>query len=86
MPRSISILLNEHFEKFIFNKISSGKYNSLTDVVRAALKLLEAEESKMKAFNKALSKGEKSGFVKNFNPKKHLRSMRGNVSLRRVGR
>jgi len=80
MPRRISILLDEHSEKFIFNKVSSGKYNSLTDVVRAALKLLEAEELKMKAFNKALSQGEETGFVKKFNPRNHLRSMRRQFS------
>ena len=80
MARNTSILLGEHFEEFISAKISSGKYNSASEVIRTALRLLEAEELKMKDLNKALSQGEKSGFVKNFNPKTHLKSLRRKVS------
>ena len=76
MARNTSILLGEHFEDFISTKISSGKYNSASEVIRTALRLLEAEESKMKYLNKALSQGEKSGFEKNFDPKTHLKKLR----------
>lgn len=75
MARNTSILLGEHFEEFISNKVSSGKYNSASEVVRTALRLLEEEESKMKDINKALSKGEKSGFQKNFDSKAHLKNL-----------
>jgi antitoxin ParD1/3/4 len=75
MARNTSILLGEHFEEFISTKISSGKYNSASEVIRTALRLLEAEESKMKALNKALSKGEKSGFQKSFDCKTHLKNL-----------
>ncbi len=75
MARNTSILLGEHFEKFISTKISSGKYNSASEVIRTALRLLEAEELKLKDLNKALSKGEKSGLEKNFDPKKHLKKL-----------
>ena len=36
MARNTSILLDEHSEKFISTKISSGKYNSASEVIRAA--------------------------------------------------
>ena len=75
MARNTSILLGEHFEEFISTRISSGKYNSASEVIRTALRLLEAEESKMKDLNKALSQGEKSGFEKNFDPKTHLKKL-----------
>jgi len=75
MARNTSILLGEHFEDFISTKISSGKYNSASEVIRTALRLLEAEESRMKDLNKALSQGEKSGLIKNFDPKKHLKQL-----------
>ena len=42
MARNTSILLGEHFEDFISAKISSGKYNSASEVIRTALRLLEA--------------------------------------------
>lgn len=75
MARNTSILLGEHFEDFISTKVSSGQYSSASEVIRTALRLLEAEESKMKSFNKALSKGEKSGIEKNFDAKVHLRRL-----------
>lgn len=75
MARNTSILLGEHFEEFISTKISSGKYNSASEVIRTALRLLEAEELKLKDINKALSQGERSRLEKNFDPKKHLKKL-----------
>lgn len=75
MPRNTSILLGEHFEKFISKEVSSGRYNSASEVIRSALRLLEAEETKKKNLNKALAEGEKSGFEKNFDPKAHLKKL-----------
>jgi len=76
MARNTSILLGEHFEEFILNEVSSGRYSSASEVVRTALRLLEAEESKKKHLNKALATGEKSGFNKKFDPKAHLKKLR----------
>ncbi len=75
MARNTSILLGEHFEEFILNEVSSGRYSSASEVVRTALRLLEAEESKKKQLNKALAAGEKSGFNKSFDPKVHLKKL-----------
>ena len=75
MARNTSILLGEHFEEFISSKISSGKYNSASEVIRTALRLLEAEELRMKDLNKALVQGEKSGMDKNFDPKANLKKL-----------
>lgn len=72
MAKNTSILLGEHFEKFISREVSSGKYGSASEVVRTALRMLESEEEKKAALIKALSKGEKSKRVENFNPKSHL--------------
>jgi antitoxin ParD1/3/4 len=75
MARNTSILLGEHFEDFISAKISSGKYNSASEVIRTALRLLEEEELKTKNLNKALLQGEKSGLDKSFDPKVHLKKL-----------
>ena len=75
MGRNTSILLGQHFEEFISSEVSSGRYSSASEVVRTALRLLEEEESKKKSLNKALSKGEKSGFDRNFDPKTHLKKL-----------
>jgi len=44
MPTSVT--LNPHFEQFIRTQIDSGQYNDVNDVVRAALRLLEDQQSK----------------------------------------
>ena len=75
MAKNTSILLGEHFEEFIANEISSGRYSSASEVVRTALRLLEADELKKKQLNKALASGEKSGFVRNFDPQSHLKTL-----------
>lgn len=80
MGRNTSILLGPHFEEFISNEVSSGKYSSASEVVRTALRLLESEESKKKVLVKALLKGEKSGVVKNFNSANHLKQLRDKLS------
>jgi antitoxin ParD1/3/4 len=53
-----SISLGEHFESFIQNEISTGRYSSASEVVRTALRLLEAEEKKIEALRIALEEGE----------------------------
>lgn len=80
MARNTSILLGTHFEEFISSNISSGKYNSASEVIRSALRLLEAEELKMKDLNKALMQGEKSGMVKDFDAKDNLKRLHSRFS------
>lgn len=75
MARNTSVLLGEHFEKYISGKVSSGKYNSVSEVIRTALRLLEREEQTIKELNTALSRGERSGMVKDFDPKTNLKKL-----------
>jgi antitoxin ParD1/3/4 len=76
MARNTSVLLGDHFEDFIANEIASGRYSSASEVIRTALRLLEAEELKKKTLKNALIQGEKSGFDKNFDAKAHLTKLR----------
>lgn len=75
MAKNTSILLGEHYEEYISLKVSSGKYNSASEVIRTALRLLELEESKTKDLNKALAQGEKSGIEKEFDSKANLKKL-----------
>lgn len=50
--------LSEHWEVFIKNEISSGRYSSASEVVRDALRNLEDRKSKLDALRSHLSEGE----------------------------
>jgi antitoxin ParD1/3/4 len=67
MAKNTSILLGDYFDNFISKQIKDGKYTSASEVVRAALRLFEYEETKKTELIKELKKGEKSGFVTDFN-------------------
>jgi antitoxin ParD1/3/4 len=75
MGRNTSILLGDHFDNFISEKIASGKFNSASEVIRTSLRLLEEEEKQIELLREALKIGEESGFVKNFDPEKHLQEL-----------
>ncbi|MFN4314801.1 MAG: type II toxin-antitoxin system ParD family antitoxin [Chitinophagaceae bacterium] len=75
MAKNTSILLGEHFEKFISKEVSSGRYGSASEVVRTALRMLEVEEQKREALISALIQGEKSKRVANFDPKAHVEKL-----------
>lgn len=75
MEKNTSVLLGDYFEDFVSKEVSSGKYSSASEVIRTALRLLESEEQKVKELRKVLVVGEKSGFVKNFNRKEHLKKI-----------
>lgn len=66
MARNTSIALGDHLLQFVTDRVKSGRYNSVSDVVRAGLRLLEAEETKLEALRTALAEGEKSGKAEAF--------------------
>jgi len=66
MPKNTSTLLGEYYDKFISKQVQSGKFSSVDEVLRAALRVFEYEETKKAELIKELKKGEKSGFVNNF--------------------
>jgi antitoxin ParD1/3/4 len=50
MPTSVA--LGSHFEEFIKKQLESGRFNNVSEVVRAGLRLLEDEE-KLREFHHA---------------------------------
>lgn len=61
MSRNTSITLSDHFLTFVDDQVASGRYGSTSEVVRAGLRLLEAEETRLEALRAALIEGEQSG-------------------------
>lgn len=75
MAKNTSILLGDYFDHFINQQVKSGKFSSASEVVRAALRLLEYEEAKKAELIKQLKKGEKSGYTRNFNRDNLLKTL-----------
>ncbi|MDP9056504.1 MAG: type II toxin-antitoxin system ParD family antitoxin [Pseudomonadota bacterium] len=61
--QNTSISLGEHLTEFISAAVKAGRYSSASDVVRAGLRLLEEQETKLQALRQAIEEGEKSGYA-----------------------
>lgn len=66
MAQNTSISLDDHFSDFLSREVSSGRYRSASEVVRAALRLLEDRETQLAALRSALVAGEESGEAEPF--------------------
>ena len=66
MATNTSISLDDHFASFLAREVATGRYRSASEVVRAALRLLEDQEMQMAALRAALKAGEESGAPESF--------------------
>jgi antitoxin ParD1/3/4 len=61
MSKNTSFSIGDHLSEFVEEQVREGRYSSASDVVRAALRLLEEQEAKLAALRAALIEGEQSG-------------------------
>jgi len=66
MARNTSVTLGEHFDEFVAEKIDQGRFQSVSEVVRAGLRTLEEHESRLDALRAKLQTGENSPIAENF--------------------
>lgn len=63
MPTSVA--LSSHFEQFVREQVESGRFNNVSEVVRAGLRLLEDQQiqasMKVDALRAAIASGMASG-------------------------
>jgi antitoxin ParD1/3/4 len=63
MPRSYA--LGEHFERFVEERVKSGRFNNASEVVRAGLRLLEHQERQreleLQKLRQSIEDGRRSG-------------------------
>lgn len=76
MGRNTSVSLGDHFEHFVDERVSNGRYQNASEVIRAGLRLLEEEEDKISILKKSIDTGIKSGLARNFDPKLHLKKLK----------
>lgn len=68
MARTVTVSLGPHYEEFIKHNIAVGRYNNVSEVIRAALRRLEEDETRLAALRAALIEGEDSGIAQDFDP------------------
>ena len=61
MQKNTSVTLGPHFEQFIAQQIAEGRFGSASEVIRAGLRVLEEQETRLKTLRRALKEGEESG-------------------------
>ena len=74
--RTTSVALGTYFEDFIKSKISQGRFNNASEVIRAALRLLEENEQQVAQLSAAINKGLESGIAENFEPRSFLNNLK----------
>ena len=82
MGKNTSILLGDYFEKYVNEQLRTGKFATVSEVIRAALRLMESEENKSKILVKELKNGEKSRKVKNFDRAENLKKLHAENAVR----
>ena len=81
MSRSTSISIGDYFDDFIQNRISAGRFKNASEVIRAGLRLLEAEENRIIALREAIREGIESGVALDFDPDSHLERLKAKKKL-----
>jgi len=72
MNKNTSISLGNYFDQFVQGRITEGRFKNVSEVIRAGLRLLEEEESKVIALKNSIQEGIDSGIAHDFDSEKHL--------------
>jgi antitoxin ParD1/3/4 len=77
-----NVNLTEELDSFVLSKVESGRYENASEVVRAALRLLEEDEreqeAKLAALRAAIEEGDASGIFEG-DPFEHVRKNRQSI-------
>ena len=74
--KNTSVSLGNYFDQFVSSQVSAGRYKNVSEVIRAGLRLLEDEESKVIALRAAIQQGLDSPRVENFDFKENLKKLK----------
>jgi len=66
VQKNTSVSLGDHYQKFISQQILQGRFGSTSEAIRAGLRLLEEQESKLSLLRQALIDGEMSGIATDY--------------------
>jgi len=75
MARTVTVSLGPHYEDFIQSSISSGRYNNVSEVIRAALRRMEEEETWLATMRALIDEGDASPDVVDFDRERFLEEL-----------
>jgi len=75
MARNTSVTLGHHFDEFVAERIAQGRFQSVSEIIRAGLRKLEEDESKLQVLRNKLQAGEDSPAVESFDPAQFMSSL-----------
>ena len=75
MPRNTSVTLGEHFDQFVAEVLRQGRFQSVSEVVRAGLRKLEADETRLQALQAKLLAGEDSSVEADFDGEQYIAAL-----------
>lgn len=75
MARTVTVTLGQHYEEFIHSNIAGGRYNNVSEVVRAGLRRLEEDEIRLSALRSAIDEGDASPDVVDFDRNTFLKEL-----------
>ena len=75
MPRNTSVTLGEHFDQFVAEVLRQGRFQSFSEVVRAGLRNLDADETILQALRASLQAGEDSSVEADFDGEQYLAAL-----------
>ena len=74
--KTTSVALGPYFEEFIKAQIAQGRYNNASEVIRAGLRMLEDNDTRIASLKSAIEEGINSGEAVGFDPASHLKSLK----------
>ncbi len=57
MAKNTSVTLGDHFDGFVAEQVQSGRYGSVSEVIRAGLRKLEDDEQALATLRNEIMKG-----------------------------
>jgi antitoxin ParD1/3/4 len=76
MAKNTSISLSDHFIKYAAQQVGSGRFGSISEVVRDGLRLHEERQARIDALDAAIEEGLNSGPARPFDADDFMRRMR----------
>ena len=74
--KNTSVSLGNYFDQFVNSQVSAGRYKNVSEVIRAGLRMLENEESKVIALKNAIQEGINSPRVEDFDFDENLNRLK----------